>query len=536
MPFQAFTDLELKASHWEAKGKPRSGSTILHAQEVRQWHDWCSQAMRYRKEQLPTDLQLEYVRVSDAHHRSHKRLRAGVLGVAVVLIVIGTSVSIAMAMRASHLRLVAEEEAFKADRAMKLALLGEKAALQQRRIAEHEKRAVLVWNLLNAAGQPSRDSFMALKLLRQALAILPKDGRPDLAWACLDLYRRLLANDHGSIPCTGEVRLPNASAVLNILLDQSGSGLAITIPFYGGSTVSVWNISHAGSDTPVSVLKGGHPALLSFMVFGPPGSDLIATAGMDGSIALWRKVFEGWEVASVLRNHTGSIWALDVSRDGSMLASCQMGLPDTAIRIWHGWPGLSSSKEGVSTGRVTLLGGHADWVQSVAWRPDNSALASSSSDWTVRLWQVTPRGELVGSSVLHRGNTVLGLMAWHPDGSKLAVGGRDKSVTLIDMTDDTSRVLKLPSTITAGRLPAYLDWQAESPRAPMGGGLSVAISVLDNSIMLFPMTGDGYELPRVQLLSSEDRGAIEYISFSPDGEWMLAVRLVRLVFPPFDDS
>jgi WD40 repeat protein len=74
--------------------------------------------------------------------------------------------------------------------------------------------------------------------------------------------------------------------------------------------------------------------------------------------------------------HFGSVNSVAFSPDGSLIAS---GSGDYTVRLWR-----------VSDGAlVRTLTGHTSYVYSVAFSPDGSLIASGSGDYTVRLWRVS---------------------------------------------------------------------------------------------------------------------------------------------------
>jgi WD40 repeat protein len=136
--------------------------------------------------------------------------------------------------------------------------------------------------------------------------------------------------------------------------------------------------------------------------------------------------------ATLLRTlDTGSVYSVAFSRDGAMLAA---GLYDDSVQLWR-----------VSISKVFLgaLKGHTDDVYSVAFSPvspegsaNDAVLASGSCDKAVRLWQVSPyggafadqRGKLL--HVLEEHTDEVNSVAFSPDGTLLASGSNDKTVRL----------------------------------------------------------------------------------------------------------
>ena len=80
------------------------------------------------------------------------------------------------------------------------------------------------------------------------------------------------------------------------------------------------------------------------------------------------------------------------------------------LRLWR-----------VSDGALLqTLGGHPDWVDSVAFSPDGQTLASGSGE-EVRLWQVAD-GSLLRTLTLERYTGPLNTVVFSPDGRTLASG------------------------------------------------------------------------------------------------------------------
>ncbi len=134
------------------------------------------------------------------------------------------------------------------------------------------------------------------------------------------------------------------------------------------NTMHVWDVA---TERPTFTLK--ELSSIWGVAFSPDGT--LAVGGDDGSIGLW-DVANG-HLKATLTEHTAWVESVAFSPDGSLLAS---GSGDSTVRLWD-----------ISTGQsIATLTGHTSWVRSVAFSPDGSLLASGSGDGTVRLWEIAP--------------------------------------------------------------------------------------------------------------------------------------------------
>ena len=68
---------------------------------------------------------------------------------------------------------------------------------------------------------------------------------------------------------------------------------------------------------------------------------------------------------------------------------------------------------------------HAKAINSVAWSPDGSRIASAGNDHTVQIWHATT-GKLL--SVYREHTDKVATLDWSPDGTRIASGGSDGKV------------------------------------------------------------------------------------------------------------
>ncbi|MEU8992864.1 NB-ARC domain-containing protein, partial [Streptomyces sp. NPDC048558] len=129
----------------------------------------------------------------------------------------------------------------------------------------------------------------------------------------------------------------------------------------------------------------------------------------------------------VLRtDHTGWVNSVAFSPDGTHLATA---CADYTVRVWD-----------LATGdNVRTLTGHTGGVYSVAFSSDGTRLATAGGDRKVRIWDPAT-GETLRTLTGHT-RPVLSVV-FRPDGTRLATAGVDRTVRIWDLaTGETLRIL-----------------------------------------------------------------------------------------------
>jgi len=179
-----------------------------------------------------------------------------------------------------------------------------------------------------------------------------------------------------------------------------------------------------------------------------------------------------------------------ISRLHEMLDSHfpQPGQPD--LRGWEWYYYLS-----LCHGEVATLFRSTAWAYSVAWSPDGTRLATSTTEDKIRIWNAVTHREIL---TLYAGGAST-VVAWSPDGKRLASAQLDHTARVWDLA--TGKAI-----FTFGGFTKFVDCVAWSPD---GGRL--AAGDCDGVIKVWDTTGGK------EILSLTGRGAYP-VAWSPDGK------------------
>ncbi|KAB2348460.1 nSTAND1 domain-containing NTPase [Actinomadura rudentiformis] len=260
-------------------------------------------------------------------------------------------------------------------------------------------------------------------------------------------------------------------------LSFSGDGRMLAI--HGGfKGTTLWDVSDPRNIRPASEPVG--PAFTSQVSFAPKGTILAVTGDRDSGVVLWdfRNPDSPDQVDSLIAGEYDT--AMAFSPDGRMAVS---GASDTGrITLWN----LARLGRPQSYGPpfVGHHGKHLD-VYALDMSRDGTMLATGGRDNTVGLWNIADRARprRLGTLKGHTGDGVEGL-AFSPDGKLLSSGDTEGTVILWDLTDpshprplgspiptpiDTVRALSFSAdgkTLIAGGDSGTISWDLREPARP----------------------------------------------------------------------
>ena len=190
------------------------------------------------------------------------------------------------------------------------------------------------------------------------------------------------------------------------------------------------------------------------------------------------------QLDSYLYGHTDVVNSLAFSPDGSVLASASH---DKTIILWN-----LQQRQALAT-----LRGHEGEVEHLSFSPDGSLLASASWDKTVILWDVKKQQAL---ATLHEHDDWIEHLSFSPDGSLLASASWDKTIILWNVKQQ-----KALATLRGRK--GNVEHLSFNP----DGSLWAAASH-DKTVIL-------WDVEKQQKLATLGKHAagVNHLSFSPDG-------------------
>jgi WD40 repeat protein len=175
------------------------------------------------------------------------------------------------------------------------------------------------------------------------------------------------------VPCETSLHLPGARVVKAL---NAGRVLVAS-----ADAVSIWDIAPKWTlERMIGTGDVNSPLAdrVNAIRFTPDGRQLITAGGepsRGGEIKIWR-VKDGTLVRELNNIHSDSVFALDVSADGKLLAS---GAADRFAKVTE-----------LNTGKVLkVFEGHTHHVLGVAWKRDQRTLLTAGADNVAKVWDAS---------------------------------------------------------------------------------------------------------------------------------------------------
>lgn len=237
----------------------------------------------------------------------------------------------------------------------------------------------------------------------------------------------------------------------------------------------------------------------------------LLSASLDGTLVLWNLNTHKplWKVdldakTKAEESHTISeILDMDVSPDGNTIAVAY----NRSHVVGNTLKGKSEYRIGLLDSRdgreVRVVTGHTGLIGTVAFSPDGTLLASASSDFTARIWNVQTGEQVWSVKLKGLGKKVV----FSPNGQLLAIGMLSNSPWQAVVEVRTAQNGRLEQEIEQGKANV-----SDIAFSPDGKLLAVATHDIDGSQV------ETWNLHRTeQKCSFIDKTDINSIAFSPSG-------------------
>ena len=197
-----------------------------------------------------------------------------------------------------------------------------------------------------------------------------------------DWQDNLLPNTQVTFTVTdGDALLNGQSSVVEVTTDANGRAaqtLVLGYTVYNRVVVSIGHesveFSVTGNSSSLSrTLFAGSENRTSYTDISPDGKTLAFTSTDTNVVELWD--VETHTSKATFDGHTGSVWTVSFSSDGTLLAS---GSADATVKLWDVEAQVN----------IATFEEHTSDVNSVAFSPDGKLLASGGWNGVVKVWDV----------------------------------------------------------------------------------------------------------------------------------------------------
>jgi WD40 repeat protein/transcriptional regulator with XRE-family HTH domain len=390
--------------------------------------------------------------------------------------------------------------------------------------------AVRLWNLATPASPALAATLKGPKAMVSGVAFSP-DGRL-LAASSQDsrvwLWKIVPGSGTGAaVSATPDGTLGNATTWVNtVAFSPDGTTLAAGT---ADADVLVWNLASRA-------LTARLPAPEPVTSVGWVGTSHIADSDADGTVSVWTVptpvLLAGDKTTSVSYRPDGKVMAVAGTSVELWGASSHARIVTRRLPAGMFVNALAWAPRGgylaaaLSDGTVLLLDGATlaplgpafrvtatGTAESVAFRRDGAALATSADDGTVRLWSVTDPARPVPLATMHDSGTYVYTVAWAPDGKTLAAASTD-DVTWLWNVASLAVPVKDGGPLTGLR--KYAIGLAFSPDSAL-----LAVGSADGTVHLWNVRDPA----RARLAGPPLTGPASYVwalAFAPDGKTLAA--------------
>lgn len=305
--------------------------------------------------------------------------------------------------------------------------------------------------------------------------------------------------------------------------------LGMTVPGFGQDMVRRF------SDPILRVETQGHQAPIRSIVFAPGGTQLLS-AGSDKTVRVWdltpaEPTLTRTLRPPVFRGYAGAIYTLALAPAEHEPGQRRLALAGYGVEsnrgeiVFFRYPGAANLDTGDLLARIPAgdlnqpnKPGHLDSINSLAFDPTASLLASAGNDGVVILWDVNT----LQARRIWRGHVgSVNSLAFSSDGRHVVSGGSDGTIRVWSVTADAATATLSAPGFAPGQAPRA--WAVNS-LALHPDGRTVIFGRENGMLQRADVQGQQAGMENLPVLPGQ--GPVEVVAISPDGK-QLAVSVIQ---------